>query len=479
MRLSLVFPSWAGEFGLFKEAARKVSTFPPLNLCIVGAVAERAGWEVQLIDGHIEGLDLNEIVDRVAGFDPDLIGLTAATPFFRNALAAAKALKDSLDRPVIMGGTHVSIMKEKAFADELDYLFIGECESTFGEFLGQFASGKRNPAIPGIMSRRGGKILFSGEPRPLDDLDRAPPPARHLLPNHKYFLGSMQGKKRYTSVQMTRGCPFSCVFCACDLYGKKCRRRGIDSVMRELELVIGRYKAEHIYFVDDTLTLNRQYILDLCDAVESSGLKFTFEGSTRADLVDEKLIGRLRDIGLIRLSFGLETADPEVRRIIRKGVLLESYGPANRLCKRHGIETINSAMIGLPGDTRESIKRTVDFLCRERELHHVTLNIAMPYPGTEMYDMAERGLHGLRLLEHDYSRYQRYGSAVMSVNEISPDELIDLQQRALIRIYSSWWRIIPIIKRFGLGTVIRTGCAAMSAVLKKKCTRIMSRSASG
>ncbi|MBI5641248.1 MAG: B12-binding domain-containing radical SAM protein [Nitrospirae bacterium] len=465
MKLSLVFPSWFGEFGSFSHAAKKVSTFPPLNLCIVAAIAEQEGWEVQLIDAHIEQLDHPAVVSRVKDFQPDLIGLTATTPFFHNATLLARTLKQSMDVPVVIGGTHVSIVREKAFEECYDYLFIGECEMTFPDFLRSYAAGNRTPQVAGVMMRQGNEVLYHGDPPFLEDLDKAPLAARHLLPNDRYFMGTLRGRKLYTSMQMSRGCPFNCVFCACDLHGKRFRLRSLDNVMQELEYVIRDLRAEHVYFVDDTLTLNRKFIMELCDEIEKRGLKFTFEGSTRANLWDEEMVRRLKQCGLIRISFGLESADPTVREIIRKNVPLDSYAESNRLSNRLGIETINSVIIGLPGDTRESIERTVEYLCKARDLLHVTLNIAIPYPGTEMLKMAESGDYGLKLIERDFSKYQRYESAVMEVNGIAPAELIELQKKALARIYSRWWRIIPTLKRFGFMTVFLT---AFNTVVKPR-----------
>lgn len=472
MKLSLVFPAWSEEFKAYKHAAKKVSTFPPLNLCIIAALAEKEGWEVQVIDAHIEQIGHWEVAERVAAFGPDLIGLTATTPFFHTAVLQAKMLKERVNAPIIMGGTHVSICRQEAFNECFDYLAIGECELNFPEFIKQFSAGKQFPEVPGIMMRKNGELLYHGDALLIEDLDKAPMPARHLLPNEKYFMGTLRGRKHYTSVQMSRGCPFSCVFCACDLHGKSFRLRSVENVLKELELVVNKFGADHIYFIDDTLTLNRKFILSLCDAIKRSGLKFTFEGSTRANLWDEEMVRSLKECGLIRISFGLESADPYVRELIKKNVPIDSYEESNRLCNRLGIETINSVIIGLPGDTRESIERTVAFLCRAKDLHHVTLNIAMPYPGTEMHRMAETGRHGLRLVEHDYAKYQRYGSAVMEVNGIAPDELIEIQKKALIQIYSCWWRIIPVIRRFGLMTLVITG---FTTVIRPLIMRLMRR----
>lgn len=311
--------------------------------------------------------------------------------------------------------------------------------------------------------------MLHGEAGFLQNLDQSEMPARHLLRNDLYFMGTKEGRKGYTSLQMSRGCPFSCVFCACDIHGKKLRMRSIPLVLDELDIAVNRYGASHVYFVDDTLTINREYIIELCRGIRDRGLKFTFEGSTRANLWDEELVTALKTTGLIRISFGFETADEQIREIIKKEIPLESYRTANELNNRLGIETINSVMIGLPGETRQSIDKTIDYIANSREIQHVTLNVAMPYPGTELLRMAENNEYGLKLLERDFSKYQRYESAVMEVNGITPAELIALQKKGLLKIYSKWWRIIPVFRRFGLATFVLTGFKTLLATMMNKC----------
>ena len=454
MKISLVFPSWCGSFGIYSRVANKIAAFPPLNLAMIATLARQAGWEAQIIDAEVEQLDFPQVLRRVQEFNPDLIGMTATTPFFHRVEETARQFKQHLKTPIIVGGQHVSILAEKTFSDCLDYLFLGECELTLKEFLDKFSRGEPVGGVPGIMAREGGQVVRGPEAPRLADLDAAPLPARDLLRTDLYFAGTPRGRKNYTSFQMTRGCPFRCVYCANDLYGKRIRRRGLANVFQELEWIVNDLGIRHVFFIDDTLTLDRKYILDFCDEVQKRSLRFTFEGSTRANCWDEELATRLKACGLVRISFGLETAVPEILKLIQKDVALESYVAANRINNRLGIETINSVMLGLPGDTRDTIKQTVDFLCRARDIHHTTYGIAIPYPGTELYRMAENGLHGLKLIERDFSKYQRYASAVMEVNGILPAELTRLQREGLRRIYSCWWRILPLIRRLGILALI-------------------------
>jgi len=467
MRLSLVFPSWTFVFGAMGKVARGASTFPPLNLAYLAAIAEKDGHTVQLIDGEAEQLTISEIVERINDFSPDLIGLTSTTPMFHIAVEYARAVKKTLNVPIIAGGPYVTFFREKVFHDCFDYFAIGQAESTFGHLLNTLEKGGDVSDIHGLLIRKDGRNIFTGENSQVVTLDEIPFPARHLFKTDLYHVGTLRGRKKYTSIMTSRGCPFKCVFCSTSIYGNRVRRRSIGNVISEIKHIIYDMGIDHFYFLDDTLTLDRRYILDLCDEIEKEGLKFTWEGGTRANLIDEELIARMAACGLIRISFGLESADTEVRGIIKKEVPLESYVTANELTNKYGIETINSVMLGLPGDTYGSIEKTISFVRNSRAIKHATFGIAMPYPGSEMYAMALKGEHGLKLETQDFSKYQRYNSAVMTVNGISPEELLRLQKKGLMRIYLVPWRIVPVLKRFGIKSLVKPFLIALLEFFKR------------
>ncbi len=454
MKILFIFPNWTSVFGNFSRIAKKASSFPPLNLSLLAAIAEKDGHAVQIIDAELESLSNEHILERVKNISPDIIGFTATSPMFSKVVDSANKIKENFDIPIIVGGPHATIVKEKAFEDCFDFLFIGEADKTFHLFLEKFQKGGDFSSVPGLLIKKNNEILFTGDPEPITDLDKIPFPVRRLLKVEEYKVGTLRGEKVYTSIMFSRGCPFSCIYCSIKVFGNKVRRRTVNNLVAEIESVVKDFNIRHFFFIDDVLTLDRNYILNFCDEIDKRKIKITFEGSTRANLVDDELIKRLAQCGLIRISFGLETADPEIRRIIKKGVPLESYVEANKLTNKYGIETINSVMLGLPGETYETIKRTISFLRKSKEIQHATYGIAMPYPGTEFFEMAKRQEYGLKLHTEDFSKYQRYESAVLSVNNITPEEFIRLQKIGLLKIYLVPWRIYPTIKRFGIRALI-------------------------
>ena len=452
MKISLLYPLWTEEYGKISYFAKKAGKWPSLNLAYIAAIAEEKGHEVNIIDGEAEGLSVEQMVARTKEFSPDFIGITATTPFYHISVNLAKELKKQIHEvPIAIGGSHVTVLKEEVFENCFDYAFIGEAEKSWGKFLDIYEKGRDISQVGGILYRDKKEVEFTGPAEPIGDINDLPIPARHLLKLENYNLGTLHGTKRFTSIMTMRGCPFKCIFCSTKVFGKDTRRRSPEKVIEEIKECKDKYGIEHFMFLDDTLTLNRQHTLDICNLLIKENIGVTWEGSTRANLVDEELIKKMAKSGLIRLSFGLESVDENIRRIMRKNVPLGSYIEANRLTNKYGIETLNSCMIGLPGETEETIRKTLRFLRESKEIKQANISIAVPYPGTELYEMAKRERNGLRLVTNDFSSFRRYNAAVMQVGELSPQDLIDIQNEAFASIYCfAPWRWNPMIKKSGL-----------------------------
>jgi len=476
MKISLLFPRWTGVYGLLSVLAEKASTWPPLNLCYLAAIAEKEGHEVRIIDGQAEGLQNEEIIEQTAAFGPSVIGITSTTPFHHVAVELARQLKEKMPNvPIVIGGAHITVLKEEGFDPVFDYAFVGEAEASWPVFLKQLGSGGNMREVPGIMFREGGKAHFTGSAQRIDDFDALPVPARHLLRMECYKMGTLRGTKQFATIMTVRGCPFNCIFCSTHVFGRKVRKRSPALVIEEMKSVIRDFGVHHFIFLDDTLTLDRNHFMEICRLIKQEKLDITFEGSTRANLVDEELIACMAGAGMVRISFGLESADELVRRLMKKEVPLESYMEANRLTNRYGIETLNSCMIGLPGDTRDSIRKTLAFLRKSREIKQANISIAVPYPGTELNEMAKRGDHGLRLMESDFSKFRRYNSAVMQVGDLTPEDLIKLQNDAFVSIYIVPWRWRPVLKKSGLLGLVFTFARLFKSLIRGKVEFLTNR----
>ena len=451
MKVLFLYPSWTGSYGLFGHFARRNSTWPPLNLALLAAISERHGHEVTIMDGEAEQITLEDMAQRAVALKPDMIGFTATSPFFHISKAVAEGIKCIAPQiPIAVGGPHITIMKEQALLAAFDYAFIGEAEQSWPEFLSRYEKKQDFSSIAGIIYRDQGRVVSTGQPADITNLDVLPAPARHRLNMPLYKLGTLRGRLPFTSIQTMRGCPWKCIFCASEaLKTTQMRVRSPRSVVDEIKQVVERFGTRHFYIVDDVMTLWKDHILEICDLIDQEGLKITFEGSTRANLVEDEVMARLVRSGLIRLSFGLETVDPEIRRTMKKQVPLEHYVRANGICNKYGVEALNSVMIGLPGETRDTVRATLRFLRNAREVKQANFAIAVPYPGTEFHELAVKGDKGVKLMTKDFSEYRRYGSAVTAVGDLTPQDLIDLQNEGFVSIYSAPWRWIPMLQKHG------------------------------
>lgn len=455
MNVGFVYPAWTKAYGIFGYFARRNSSWPPMNLALLGAIVKQHGHQAFIIDGTVDNLDVDETVAAVLAKNPDIVGLTSYSPFFHVQVEVAAALKKARPHlPIMIGGSHATIVKEKALLDCFDYVFVGETENVLPEFLKRLQEGKSLRGLKGVIWRdEGGRPVFEGTPDPItsEEFDRLPLPDRELVDNRRYLLGTLRGRDPFTLIQTTRGCPWKCIFCASEaLNTTAVRRRSPESVVAEMKHVVDTYGVRHFYIVDDVMTLYDEHILRISELIEEQGLKVTWEGSTRANLVNDAQVRRMACAGLIRLSFGLETVDTEMRKTMKKKVPLSYYVDANRILNKHGIEAMNSVMIGLPGESEETVRTLLRFLGENKDVKQANLAIAVPYPGTEFHRMAREGEHHMTLHTDDFSQYRRYGAAVTTVGRLTPKDLVELQNEGFVRIYAAPWRWAPMYGKHGL-----------------------------
>ena len=475
MRVLFLYPWWTGDYkgisGYF--AKRNGGTFIPYNLALLAAVVEKSDHEAKIIDGELEKITLNEIINRTKKYNPDVIVLTGMTPFYNIAAECAKLLKASnIKASICIGGPHFTIMEEKAFSDEFDYGFVGDGEESFRKFLQAKKQEISFHDVPGLVYREDGIIKKNKRTHASKDLDVYPRAAYHLLKMGEYKIGTLKGKLPFSSIMTFRGCPWKCIFCASDkLETTTILKRSIKSIVDEIEHIAKTYNVKHFMFIDDVLTLVRKRTVEFCNMIINRNLNITFEGSTRANLIDEDLVILMKRAGLIRLTFGLETVDEDMRKTMNKKVPLDSYRESNALLNKYEIEVMNSVMLGLPGETRKNAWHTLNYLKKSKDIKQANFSIAVPYPGTKFHDMAVTGEGGMALHTNDFSDYKRYGSAVTSVNELTPTDLVRLQNEGFVSIYSKYWRWWPVIKKHGiiglLLTVARMGIMYLDKIKYK------------
>jgi len=471
MKVLFLYPLWTGEYkGISGYFAQKSGgTYIPYNLALLAAITEKQGHVAKIIDGELEKISLNEIAKRSKEYDPDIIVLTGMTPFYNIAIECATLLKtNNINAAICIGGQHLTIMEEKAFNDPFDYGFVGDGEEAWLKFLQAYEQKTGFHDVPGLIYRENGDIKKNKRASASKNLDHYPMAAYHLLKMGEYKIGTLRGRLPFTSIMTFRGCPWKCIFCASDqLETTRILKRSIKSCVDEIQHIIEKYGVKHFMIVDDVLTLVRKRTVEFCKEIINRKLDITFEGSTRANLLDEDLVVLMKRAGLIRLSFGLETVDEDMRKTMNKKVPLDAYYESNALLNKYDIEAMNSVMLGLPGETEKNVMKTLNFLSEAKEVKQANFAIAVPYPGTKFHEMAANGLGGMELLSDNFTEYKRYGQAVTKVNDLGPNDLIRLQNQGFVSIYSKYWRWLPTIKKYGVIGLILTFFRMFRMILDK------------
>jgi len=455
MRILLIYPGWTSSYySSFNPArifSKKYSIFPPLNLAYLAAVAEELGHEVRIHDGELNDTKPSDYIKMVSDFKPDLIGITAYTPSFSIAENIASIIKEKFPTiKIAVGGVHFSAINSAGnlyFPDQFDYGFVGKSLVSWKLFL------SNDKPCEGMIYRNRYKNIIKLTGNHSDSMIANILPARHLLENLRYKRPTEYGIKNFATIFASIGCPFKCIFCYNEY--QEIIYRDTENVLDEILRIKRDYAISHFVMLDDTLTINRKKTIELCEGIIKNKLNISFEGSTRANLIDDELMKLMVEAGLSAIGFGLETADDDIRESIKKNVKTSSYIEANKLANKYGVGTQNSCIIGLPGETIDSIRKTLIFLREHHDIKQANISIATPYPGTELYRMAKNNENGLKLLTEDFTKYKRYGSAVMNVGILTPRELVSIQKEAFGSIYIVPWRWKSTIERSGyLGLLV-------------------------
>jgi len=450
----------------------------PLGLAYIAAVLERDGFDVEILDcvamgwrrylkkwkvSEIKtekpihfGLSWKEIESKIKKASPDVVGISCSyscqSP---NAHKTAGIVKKANKKTrVVFGGAHPSAFPIKTLKDRnVDYVVIGEGELTVSELVKKLDKGSGVSGIRGIAYREKGRPKINPAREFIQDLDSLPPPARHLLPMEEYFEANSThgGEARWTpitSMVTSRGCPGNCIFCSIHvIWGHRWRARSPKNVVDEIEHLVKKYGVREIHFEDDNLTLDRRRMIEICDDVVDRGLAGKFRWTTpngvMAATLDEEVLRKMKAAGCYSLSFGIESGSKRIlREVIRKNVPFEKLGEVVKACKKLGIETSGSFILGLPGENEETFRKTIN-LAKALDLDAASFLAATPFPGTELYDMCVE--HGYISKDMEWSEFRTIGSAMITTKSFSRDDILRWQKKAYKEFYFRPKRIMKKI----------------------------------
>lgn len=357
----------------------------PLSLLYLGAVLEKHGHQVAIFDLR----RLRATLDIMDFPKADFYGITATTGEIEYAKTIAKLLKKKYPSCItIVGGAHPSLMS-KDCVDDFDYVVVGEGERAIITIV-------ETKPLPGII---GGSAIYH--------LDTLPFPARHLLPEPAVFTNNLYPGEKYgtgpkaTSVISSRGCPYNCAFCA--NIPQPVRFRKPEPFVSEIKYLRDRYDCHHFRFLDDTFTLDKGRVLEICELLES--LKIHYKCHTRSNLLDAETCQAFKKSGCEEMGLGVETADNQVLELINKRETVDDHWQAVRLIKEAGMRAKVYWMVGLPGETWKTIDLNERFM-QIAKPDKWTLSTFMPYPGCDIEKNPAK--YGVKILSKNYSDYWNF-----------------------------------------------------------------------
>jgi len=425
---------------------------PPLGLAYLAAVLEKENYEVKILDAltlgntnitrfgefYRAGLSKDDIKKYVENFEPNIVGITSPYHAYAQDMHDTAKIVKEVDPsiPVMVGGNHPTSAPNEVLKDaNIDIIVKGEGEITCLDIAKHLERGENIYTVDGTVVREEDNVLRNPERALIENLDSIPFPARHLLPMNMYF--DMQKKsvgytirKPFTTMIASRGCPQHCIFCSIhNVWGYKWRARSPTNIVDEIESLINEYNVKEIHFLDDNISLNKKGLNDICNEIIKRGIdiKWTAPNGVAIWTLDEELIEKMKESGCYRLTFGLESGNPETLRFIGKHY---DYNRAKRLIKyanKIGLWTISTFIIGFPfepmGSIRDTINRAID-----SDIDLAVYYIATPFPGTKLYDAFEK-----ESLFH--SSLASLFSGGCDTKYFTKEELRDLQSRAYSEFY--------------------------------------------
>jgi len=422
--VSLVNPNAGVE--VFKKLGISA---PPLGLGYLAAALRERGIGAQIIDDLVEKLSFEKLMERLK--NSEIVGITSTTATFNSALRYAKLIKEKLDAFVVMGGVHVTFRPFDALNhDFVDAVCVGEGEETIVEVAERVEAGKSLEGVEGVIYKERGKVVDNGPRGFIEDLDSLPFPAFDLIPLEKYTF--FNEKLEQFPMITSRGCPFACRYCSSSFFfGRRFRTRSAENVVDEMEWLVEDFDAKHVVFEDDTFTLDRRRVFEICEEIKRRGVDVEWSCSSRVDTINEEMLRKMKEAGCSLIYYGVESANKEIlENYYRKGIKLDAVKRAVEMTKKVGIGTVCSFIIGAPHETKEDVKKTLKFAMKLNP-DYAQFSILTPYPGTEIYEEAkEKGL----ILSENFDEYTA-GNPVLKNLHMTPEEISRLLKYCYLRFY--------------------------------------------
>ncbi|MBU0701959.1 B12-binding domain-containing radical SAM protein [bacterium] len=458
------------------------AVWSPLSLAICAAVLEQEGIEVSIIDCIVKGVTPKQLILQIAAFKPDLVVLNTSTPSIEADLKMVFMIKQACpETKTAIIGIHPTALPDECFrvcargaasagnaiSNDLDYIIRGEPEFTLQELCRAIACERDNISGTGSASARGAssqanlqavqglsfcekdKIIHNSS-RPWLDLDDLPFPAWHLIDISDYIMPFHNVP--FLLVATSRGCPYPCTFCAdSTYYGKALRKRSPQRLVDELVFLQERFNVHEFLFWSESFTLDTRFVMAVCAEIIGRGLQISWVCNSRVDHVNLEMLTALKKAGCWMIGYGVESGSQAVLNSVKKGTTVEQTRKAVELSHQAGLEVSGHCILGLPTDTPQTIKQTIEFTI-DLDLDFVQFYCAVPFPGSEMYEQA---CHNRWINTTDWSMFEQNFS-VVDYPQLTAKEIMNLRRFAYRRFYLRPRMMLKVWKRLKKASDFKT-----------------------
>ncbi len=413
---------------------------------LAGYLRQYPGYDIKIIEAKFEQLSFQETLARALEFKPDIVGLTAYTQEIKPAAYVGGLIKQKLPKTItIIGGVHITAIPRETLLEfpAFDFGVAGEGEITFAELCNAIKENLPIQNILGLVYRKGNEVFLNPQRERLLNQDSMPMPAWDLMPKADIYF-----------IHTERGCPFNCVFCL-NHNGRVARKRSVDLVLDEMEMIIRDHQPGRIFFGDELFSVDMKRTELLLDKMIERGIhkKITWDAQTHVKYVNYNLLKKMREANVFRIDMGVETGDDDRLREMGKGTNVEMIIKAFAEAKRAGVRAGGLFIFGHPNETVNTIRNTINLAVK------INPDLPMfgtmtPYPGTEVARLAAEGKAGYTGLSYDWDDYKMRLGSGLTYRNLTKRKLNLLMLEAYVKIYLFNYRYLDFLQfiwsyRFG------------------------------
>ncbi|MEX0812886.1 MAG: radical SAM protein [Chitinophagales bacterium] len=361
------------------------SLLPPHELISVAAIArEWKNADVKLIDAIAEGWETDRVAVEIYKYQPDIIVSITGFECFEEDMDELRSIKSNFpeSKMILFGHYATNFSQETLKHSNADYIILGEPDLIFSDLYDAIIGNLNIETVEGIAYTKNNKFIKQGNGNRIPNPNDLPMPCYDILPKDKYYEPLLSSP--FGMIQSARGCPYQCNFCV-KSFGTQLTTLNPERIVEEIKVWQQLFNVKSIRFIDDTFTINRKRVIELCKLMVNKKLDIEWACLSRTDNVDAEILSWMKKAGCKRIYFGMESGSKRMLELYKKNFTLEQSKEAFSLCRKYKIESAAFFMSGHPEETEADFKATVDFAVNS-DLNFASFNPLTPYPGTSMFN---------------------------------------------------------------------------------------------